>query len=185
MCGRVAIRNLLLEATTLFCFGERLIVARYRISRKGHDTGAVSRSVLSILQDHRGPTDRGRWSSEGYHSLEAPCFCSASARDQATAQGISWGAGLLDKINHHWRSELCCTLAPPKTTKGKYKLFPQPFSREVPQVPGSEVARQNARSFEAKALSASAKGHWRNVLCCDSHLQSHWGTYGERLPCLR
>ncbi|KAM0711136.1 hypothetical protein Q7P35_001875 [Cladosporium inversicolor] len=53
--AEVAIRNPPLEATTLFSFGERL-AARYRISRKGHDTGA------------------------------------------ATAKGIPWGAGLLDKV---------------------------------------------------------------------------------------
>ena len=55
----------------------------------------------------------------------------------------------------------------------KDKTLPKTLVREVPQVPGAGVAKQNARSYEAKALSASAKGHWRDVLCCDLHLQSH------------
>jgi hypothetical protein len=56
VCGLEAvIRNLLLEAAILFCFGGRS-AAHSSISRKGYDTGAVSKSVLSLFHDHRGTT---------------------------------------------------------------------------------------------------------------------------------
>jgi hypothetical protein len=47
-------------------------------------------------------------------------------------------------------------------------------------VPGSGVARPNARS-RSDALSALAKGYWRDVLCCDLQFQSLSGTC-NRLP---
>jgi hypothetical protein len=42
------------------------------------------------------------------------------------------------------------------------------------------VARRNARS-RSDAFHASAKGYWRDVLCCALHLQSHSGAC-DRLP---
>lgn len=164
MATEVAIRNLLLEATTLFSSGKRS-AARYSISRKGYDTGAVSRSVLLILQDHRGnPT---------VEAEEAQCIIrmrrhvfqprrKIRSRPKRSPKGVSTLARYV--VLH------CAPSGPPKVSPNSSL---KPFGWEVPQVPGARVVRQNARSFEAKALSASAKGHWRDVLCCDLHLQSH------------